>query len=408
MTLYPSRSHHDRIQDVRSGKGKPRVLVIAGSYLPGVKGGGHIRSIAAMVHHLGGELDFFVLCRDRDSGDSSPYVDVPIGEWTEQSGCPTLYLERSQFTFARFRELLTEVAPDVVYLNNLYSIREAVVPALVARRYRPNARLVMAPRGCLDPGALSIKRTKKRVFLRLLRLTRLPRMMTWQATTPMEASFIADQFGPVPITVASNFPSYASEPETKHTRKQSGQLRLVFFSRVSPKKNLPFLLDRIAAVRGDIELTIAGPIEDHSYWEGCQRRIASMPANIRISYVGTVSHDEVPSLLAAHHFFALPTLGENFGHTIMEALGAGVGIVISDRTPWHHIETLGAGWDIPLDGERAWEAALQACCDMDDDSFRRISQAARRARTHFLDLDAIKRSNLLLFGANVPGRGADR
>jgi glycosyltransferase involved in cell wall biosynthesis len=227
-------------------------------------------------------------------------------------------------------------------------------------------------------------------------------MMTWQASTQMEAAFITAQLGTVPIVVASDLPMPAPESEVQPVHKESGRLRLLFLSRITPKKNLTYLLDRIAGLHGHVQLTIAGPIADHAYWEDCERRIAALPTNVRASYIGTVEHDDVPSLLAAHHVFALPTLGENFGHVIMEALDSGLGVLVSDQTPWRGLEKLGAGWDLPLDEPLVWEAALQTCCDMDDVSFQEMSRAARSARSTFIDLDAIKRDNLALFGADLP------
>jgi glycosyltransferase involved in cell wall biosynthesis len=52
--------------------------------------------------------------------------------------------------------------------------------------------------------------------------------------------------------------------------------------------------------------------------------------------------------LAAHDLFFLPTRGENFGHAIYEALASGIPVLISDRTPWRNLESLGVGWDLPL------------------------------------------------------------
>jgi glycosyltransferase involved in cell wall biosynthesis len=242
------------------------VLVPTSTHLPGIKGGGPIRSIAALADQLGNDLDLFVLCRDPDYGDREPYAGVAIGEWMELGNAKVQYLPCTQFTASRYRTLLAELRPDVLYLNTLFSVREFIVPAIVALcRHRP-VGTVVASRGCLDPGALSFKSTKKRLFLRLLRASRLPRAMTWQASTDMEARFISEVVGPVRITVASNLPSTSPGALPTRLRKEPGRLQIIFLSRISPKKNLYFLLEQLIAVWGEIDLTIAGPIEDRDYW----------------------------------------------------------------------------------------------------------------------------------------------
>ncbi len=390
---------------------RPRVLAVAGTYLPGVKGGGHIRSIAALATCLGRELELFVLCRDRDFGDEDPYPNVRVGRWSKVGNAQVLYLPHSAFSARRYRSLLSELDPDVLYLNTPFSLREFVLPAIVALRSFPAVRVVVAPRGCLDRGALMLKRTKKRAFLRLLRWSRIPKAVTWQASTDTEAASITGALGAVDVAVASDFPTIAAGGATLQggtdcaPRKAPGHLRVIFLSRVSPKKNLIFLLERLANVEGEVELTIAGPIEDRSYWAQCKRLIAGRLGHIRVTTTGTVAYADVLPLLASHHVFALPTLSENFGHVVLEALVAGCVVIVSDRTPWRGLEALGAGWDLPLEEPAAWEAALRHCCDMESSEFRAMSCCARQAVDRFVDLDAIKRANFTLFCPGVGAKG---
>ena len=51
-------------------------------------------------------------------------------------------------------------------------------------------------------------------------------------------------------------------------------------------------------------------------------------------------------------------------------------LVTSDQTPWTSLQRSGIGWDLPLDDERAWHEALDACVAMDDAGFREASHKA--------------------------------
>ena len=54
---------------------RPVVLVAIDWYLPAYRAGGPIRSIANLVAALGDEIDFRIVCGNRDLGDSQ---DLPI------------------------------------------------------------------------------------------------------------------------------------------------------------------------------------------------------------------------------------------------------------------------------------------------------------------------------------------
>ena len=59
----------------------PKVLVVIGHYLPGFKSGGILRSVENTINYLCDEFDFFVLTRNHDVGDSTPYSNVRLNQW---------------------------------------------------------------------------------------------------------------------------------------------------------------------------------------------------------------------------------------------------------------------------------------------------------------------------------------
>jgi glycosyltransferase involved in cell wall biosynthesis len=376
---------------------RPALLVVVSHYLPGYLAGGPVRSIEGIVEHLGDEFDIFIVTSDRDFGSQMPFPGIRTGQWVARGRAHVMYLNRRAFTARRLRRLLLEVEPEVLYLNSLFSVRFMVLPALVARVVRRSLPIVVAPRGSLDPGALVLGHTKKRLFLAVLKPIGLTRAVNWQATSRDEKKAIESALGPVRVSVAANFAPAVPEGRREEMAKEPGRVRMVFLSRVVPKKNLLFALERLASVQGTVELTVAGPQEDVRYWAQCQRVIAEQLPHVRVSVVGAVPHDEVSDLLGQHHFFLLPTLGENFGHSILEALGSGLGVLVSDRTPWRGLVGLGAGWDLDLADVAGWEQALQRCCDMDQAEFSTLSKAARQARSILPDVDEAVRANRRLF-----------
>jgi glycosyltransferase involved in cell wall biosynthesis len=203
--------------------------------------------------------------------------------------------------------------------------------------------------------------------------------LRFHATDAQEHESIVARLGvsPEQVTTAANFPEPAVA-EISPLAKPVDAVRLLFLSRVSPKKNLLFLLERLMEVPSSVAvaLTIAGPQEDAAYWERCQRRIRALPAHVHVEAMGAVSHDQVRPLMAGHHVFVLPTFGENYGHSIVEALGTGRPVLLSDRTPWRGLAGQGAGWDLPLEDSAAFTAAIVAAARLDQSQFDAMCRSA--------------------------------
>lgn len=356
-----------------------RVLALLDYYLPGFKSGGPLRSVANLVGQTGGVLEFHILTRDRDATETTSYPGVKVGEWNDVAGAKVRYTAPEDLGLGVIRRVAHEVRPDVVYLNSFFS--GLTIRYLLLRRlgWVPRVPVVIAPRGELSPGALSIKRTKKRAFLFVAeKLLGLYRGLRWQATAELERAEIAQGFPAFSdVRVAPNLAGRPEGAARATPPKSPGAMRLVFCSRITPKKNLHAIFGPLAAVGGQASLALIGPVRDHAYWEQCRAQIAALPATIRVEHRGEIPHEQIAAELAGHHFFILPTLGENFGHAIIEALVAGCPVLISDQTPWHDVPAAGAGWVLPVDDAAAWQRALAEALAMDEADYRAISARAR-------------------------------
>lgn len=174
-------------------------------------------------------------------------------------------------------------------------------------------------------------------------------------------------------------------------------MRLVILSRIAKMKNLHFALQLLGQVNGNLQFDIYGPAEDVSYWESCQQWIQQLPDNVVVTYHGPVHPDHVRDVFAHAHGFLLPTQGENFGHVILEALGTGCPVIVSDRTPWRHLQEKQVGWDIALDNPQGFVDALQYMMDMDQNAFARWSCTAWQFARNFIQNPKHLQSNRELF-----------
>jgi glycosyltransferase involved in cell wall biosynthesis len=313
------------------------------------------------------------------------------------------YSSDKNLSTVRIAQLLKEVSPDAIYLNSFFGFLD--MKCLVLRRLGmfPDIPVILAPRGELSAGALSLRATKKRIYLGLVLCLGLYRGLVWHASSQAEATEIRRLFGEAAdVRIAPNMPGAADSEMTEPRKitKEKGTLRLVFLSRIVPKKNLLQALTAVSSLEGDVCLDIYGTLPATSYWEESRRVIEKLPANIRVTYGGVLTHAQVNETLSRYHFLLLPTLGENFGHVILEAMTAGCPVIISDRTPWLGLAAKGAGWDLPLERADAWEKVLHECLDMDDIVYSRLRKTTFEFGKRFISDPEIARANFRVFSVN--------
>jgi glycosyltransferase involved in cell wall biosynthesis len=182
--------------------------------------------------------------------------------------------------------------------------------------------------------------------------------VVWHASTEFEKLDIKRVFGEnVNIQVAPNIPGKKREI-TEEITNTNNILKLVFLSRITPKKNLDFALELLKELDFKVDFAIYGTKEDISYWEKCEKIIESLPSNIQVHYEGPVEHSRVAEVFTNAHIFLFPTKGENYGHVIVESLCAGTPVMISDQTPWISLEKEGVGWVIPLNDIEIYQLKL--------------------------------------------------
>jgi glycosyltransferase involved in cell wall biosynthesis len=388
---------------------KCRVLVLVPHYLPGFESGGPIRSIVNLVDHLGGRMDIAIITSDRDAADNGPYEGIRAYQWMTVGNAKVLYVPSSDMTIAKWARLIRETPHDVLYLNSFFHLVFSIRPA-IARRLRliPPRPVVVAPRGEFSSGALGLKKWKKKLFLIAARAFGLYRDVIWHASSRFEANDIrAVMKGQARrLAVAENLPPRhrLDLEQTQRVRGPGDRLRVCFLSRITPKKNLHGALEILRHVHADIEFNIYGPIRDDPYWRTCQRLIREVPTNVTVRYGGSVPYGSVRSVLAEQDLFFLPTLGENYGHAIAEAMSVGTPVLIADTTPWRGLENDGAGWDIPLGRKDLFIEVIERVAGLTDEVYARCRRSVLAfARDRLRDPELLE-SNYAVFKDAVDER----
>lgn len=381
---------------------KPAVLSFVGCYLPGFKGGGPIRSIANLVATLGDDIDFYLVTSDRDLGDAEPYPEIICDGWQSVGKARVYYASPGLGWVFRLRKILKDFDGNVLHLNGFFSFRFSILPMALRRMMAPRPFVVIGPKGEFSEGALGLKTVKKRVYIALVKALRLYQGVIWEATSDHEAEDIRRVMGrDARIRVASNIacPPDNFQPDS---RQAHAPLRLIFLSRISPMKNLLGAIQMLQAVSCPVILNVYGPAEDAAYWARCQEAAKDLPAHVQFHYGGALYPAQVPEVMARHDLFFLPTLGENFGHVIAEALGCGLPVLIADTTPWRNLVQQKLGWDIPLSQPGQFAAAIESCSQMtasDYDAWRHSIRAW--ALAHIGNDEAVEQNRQLFMNLDT-------
>ncbi|MBA3657274.1 MAG: glycosyltransferase [Gemmatimonadaceae bacterium] len=382
---------------------RPIFLTFADYYLPGYKAGGPIRAISNIVNAFSDVFQFDIVTRDRDLGDEQSYPGVAPDSWKSLDNARVLYLSQQRLSAVGLLELIRRHSFDVIYLNSFFST--IAVRILVLRRmgFLGSAPVILAPRGEFASSALRFKRLRKRIYLEFARMMRLTEGVTWQASSQHEVADIQNVWalgaGESPTVVLTpemlSGKGFQSTPHIK--AKVAGRLDAAIVLRISDNKNLDGALKLLAGVGGEMALSIYGPVESPSYWAECERLIEKLPGNLKVSYHGPVAHEKVREILSEKDLFFFPSLGENFGHAIIEALEAGCPVLVSDRTPWRKLKEHGVGWDVPLERPDEFRSVLEQMIAMGPDEHAQMSANAIKYVSSVARNPEILESNRRLF-----------
>lgn len=372
-----------------------KVVVFIDWFTPAVKAGGPVRSVINITQLLGNEIKFYIVCGDRDLGDTQPYPNITLNTWVTTPTAQVMYLSATQRTAKNYKLLLHQIAPDSVYINGLFSFQFSILPLWVAKKLKCK-KIIIAPRGMLGNGALELKALKKKLFLLLFNTLGKYTNVHWHATANEEKLEIQKRIAhPNTISIISNITTAPAVVSVAH--KNENELRLLFISRISLKKNLAqaiAIVQKLIAQHIAVTLDIYGPVEDVAHWTELQKNIT---ASTHITYQGILQPHQFNNTFNKYHALLFPTMHENYGHVIAEALSYGLPVVLSDQTPWRNLAVKKAGFDIALNNNDEFLNCITQLYVMNNNEFNQWQQGAQLLYAQAINNEKLKKEYLQLF-----------
>ena len=363
---------------------KKKILILAEGYFPAQKYGGPPVSILNFCNLLKDKYNFYIVTRDNDINENERLEGITEG-WNNREEAQVIYLNRKKKFKKNIEDIIKEINPDLIYINSFFDYN--LMSAVFSKKN--NIPLLIAPRGQLLEGARSNKPIRKKVYIELFKLKSIfHKHIYFQSTSDEEESILKKIFASKNIISFTNIPSISKMGNKKN--KQEESLNLVFLSRIVPKKNLDYAIEILKTLDEEVSLDIFGPIEDKNYWEFCQKKIANLPANLTVSYKGSLKHEDIDTVFRNYDAFLFPTKSENYGHVISESLTNGCPVIISDRTPWNDIENGKEGYVCTLENIEEFRKAIKLLYKLSSKEYQEMQKNIKKFIDSRVDFSILK------------------
>ncbi len=375
---------------------KKNVLIFCDYYLPGFKAGGPIRSIQSICEALGDTFNIYLVTRDRDLGSRKSYINIEHGKWKKVGRVNVFYIKEEMLSLKLIKEIIIEIQPTVIHLNSLLSIRYSLMPLICTRLFFGNhIKVLLSPRGELSDGALNLNKYKKRIYIFALKFFKLTKFVEWIASSQVEFNDVNYKLSVKQdkIHLIDNLPNISQwKIKLERTRpKEEHSLDIVFFSRIARMKNLHYVLILFREINFPVNFHIYGPVEDEAYYIECKKIIRELPSFVSIKFMGHLQAENVYEIIKEYDLFLLPTLGENFGQAIWEALASSVPVLISDNTPWKNLEHENIGCDVSLENHEQFLKYIKSIYQLTESEHQKMRSKCRDYALNYVEnSDAIE------------------
>jgi len=286
---------------------------------------------------------------------------------------------------------------QIIHNNSLWMMPN-IYPAWAKRG--TDCKLVMQPRGTLSEWALSLSKWRKRLVGWYGQDAAMRNADMWVATAESEYEDIRRLGYEQPICILPNgvdLPVLKSDlaqeqSDSAKSDLKSTRRRMLFLSRIHPKKNVDILLRAWSKLENrypDWDLSIVGPDKNNGYADEMKVLSGELRCE-RVKFVGELRGEAKYRYMAESDCFILPTHSENFGMVVAESLACGTPVICSHGAPWEGLNREKCGWWVATD-ETAITNAMKMVMSMERDELSVMGLRGRDWMKRDFDWNAIGR-----------------
>ena len=277
------------------------------------------------------------------------------------------------------------MAGKVLHIHGLWRMPN-VYPGFAAAR--AGAPLVLSPRGMLGSPALAFSKQQKKLFWHIWQRRALRALDCIHVTAASELEDVRAFGLKTPAALIPNGIDVPKHPLTV-TKQDKASRQVLHLGRIHPKKGIDRLLrawSHIDDSRANWELRIIGPSEG-GYLEELKALALQLKLK-NVSFEGPIYGEEKQQAYANADLFVLPTLHENFGMVVAEALAQGTPVISTKGAPWEGLIAERCGWWIEH-GPDALAAAITDAMALSSEERLRMGARGRDWMRRDFSWDAI-------------------
>jgi glycosyltransferase family 4 len=315
--------------------------------------------------------------------DMSEMVELHIvthhsDEELELPACRVHYIDGRELYMWKakkeFLQLLTEINPDIVHVNGLWKPLSSMIVYWSKPFHYP---IVLSPHGMLEPWILNKNKWLKKIPASLLYQNRALRLVDiLVATSDSEKTNINLLYPNSRIEMVPNG-IIVEESVQKNTWKKN---KIIFFmALLRPNKGAHLLLEAVNKIRCHLngyKIIIAGK-DDLGYEAELLHYIEKHKLENLVELPGALYGESKWQMYKQADIFVLPTLNENFGLVIAEALLVGTPVITCKGAPWSDLVSYDLGWWVNRNVDDIASALLDAI-SLSEEKMRQMGIRGRR------------------------------
>lgn len=266
---------------------------------------------------------------------------ITPNQWTKTEAGNVIYLATGNPNYSLryiFFTLKSIKNFDIIVITSMFALSSLifVIFAQILKK-----KIIISPRGELDPQALIYKKPLKKIIIEIYNFLS-NKNLNFHVTSEMEHSYFKR-------TINSKFrveiiPNYMILPE-KVVRSTKIDY-LLYIGRFHAKKaieNLIFAVSNSSIFRNSkFQLLLAGDCKSE-YGDEMKILVNKLDLQQKIKFIGEIKKTEKEELYANAYVTILPSHTENFGNVVIESLSQSTPVIASTGTPWKQLSEYGIG-----------------------------------------------------------------
>ncbi len=238
---------------------------------------------------------------------------------------------------------------DGVHIHGLWDQSTFAAAAAARKHKRP---YIVSAHGMLDAWALANRRVKKAIYSALVEKANVSGAACLHALTRAEAQNYFAYGARQPVAVIPNGVEVPKDISPMSFLQRFPDLQskklVLFLGRIHLKKGLDGLASAWKSIARDYpeaQLVLAGP-DCEGTQEVIEHLIRDASLESRVTFTGMLRGEMKWSALAAAECFVLPSYSEGLSVAMLEAMGSGLPVIVSQACNVPEIAGRGAGWVI--------------------------------------------------------------